>query len=117
MKLKNFIYLPFDYESYPETLRKHKVFCSFSLLEGGPVPLLEALACNLKVVGTDTGHIRDVLTSPRSYNIIPIDSNSTQASAAIKAALDDETNLNFDAGLYSYSSFSLHFKEILNSSS
>ena len=117
VELKNFIYLPFDYESYPETLRKHKVFCSFSILEGGPVPLLEALACNLNVVATDTGHIRDVLTSPRSYNIIPINSNAKQASAAIKAALEDESHLNFDSELYSYSNFSLHFNEILNTSS
>lgn len=70
--LPNFNYREFNFETYPYELSKHKVFCSLSDVEGGPVPLLEALVLGLNVVVTDTGSARDLLPSSIHSTIIPV---------------------------------------------
>ena len=87
--LKNFEYQLFSYENYPKMLARHKVFCSLSTLEGGPVPLIESLASGLKIVVTDTGHVRDVLSQIHDYNIIPIDAKVDVVVSALREAIAD----------------------------
>jgi glycosyltransferase involved in cell wall biosynthesis len=70
-------------------LARHKVFCSLSTLEGGPVPLIESLASGLKIVVTDTGHVRDVLSQIHDYNIIPIDAKVDVVVSALREAIAD----------------------------
>lgn len=113
IKLKNLDYLPFQYKSYPKILRLHKVFCSLSFIEGGPVPLLEALSCGLKVVTTDTGHARDVIQSPLPYNIIPVDSDAKKASFFLEMALNDNSKSYFDLNAFSYETFIIKLKDLL----
>jgi glycosyltransferase involved in cell wall biosynthesis len=70
--LTNFEYHEFNFPSYFEVLSRHKVFCSLSDLEGGPVPLLESLVAGLNVVVTDTGSSRDLVPKTQNSRIIPI---------------------------------------------
>jgi glycosyltransferase involved in cell wall biosynthesis len=113
IQLENLIYSPFKYNSYPEILRQHRVFCSFSFIEGGPVPLLEALSCGLKVVTTDTGHARDIIKSPLPYNIIPVDSDAKKASSFLEMALNDNSKSCFDLSALSYENFIIKLKDLL----
>lgn len=85
--LNNFQYKTFSYKEYPWILSSHRVFCSLSNLEGGPVPLIESLAAGLKVVATDTGHIRDVLSYREPYNIVPIDAKLDVVCSSLRQAL------------------------------
>jgi glycosyltransferase involved in cell wall biosynthesis len=115
IKLKNLIYLEFDYRTYPRILNQHKIFCSLSTLEGGPVPLIEALSCKLNVVVTDTGHARDVIRHPKDYNIIPVHSDYLQVSNAIRMALSDELIISNDMGQYSYENYISRIKKLIYS--
>ena len=89
--LDNLQYKNFSYEKYPQILGHHRVFCSLSTLEGGPVPLIESLAAGLNVVVTDTGYVRDVLISRKKYNIVPIDASAEVVSASLRQAISDST--------------------------
>ena len=91
LSLNNLDYVQFDYEIYPQVLAKHKVFCSLSNIEGGPVPLLESLASGLKVVVTDTGYVRDVLQEISNYNLLPIGPTLEEVSNSLNSALEDST--------------------------
>ncbi len=113
IKLKNLDYSSFQYSFYPKILRQHRVFCSLSFIEGGPVPLLEALSCGLKVVTTDTGHARDIIQSPLPYNIIPVDSDAKKASSFLEMALNDNSKSYFDLNAFSYETFIIKLKDLL----
>ena len=89
-KLSNLEYKNFIYSNYPEELGKHKIFCSLSKIEGGPVPLLESLAAGLIPVVTDTGYCRDVLPNEYLRFILPIESSLEEISVRIDSALKSE---------------------------
>lgn len=62
-KLANFRYLEIPYQQYVLWYRQMKVFLSLSLLEGGPISLLESMACGAIPIASDTGFARDVITN------------------------------------------------------
>ncbi len=60
--LENFTYYEnMDYEEYPRLYREMDVFVSPSFLEGGPVPLLEAMLSNIVPVASKTGFCPDIV--------------------------------------------------------
>jgi glycosyltransferase involved in cell wall biosynthesis len=60
-KLKNFEHHEFNLKSRNFFLSKASIFLSLSTLEGGPVPLIEAMSMGCRVVTTDTGFARDLI--------------------------------------------------------
>jgi glycosyltransferase involved in cell wall biosynthesis len=84
--LPNLKMMNFDWESYPQVLKRHRVFLSLSDVESGPVPLLESLSCGLNPVVTDTGTARDLLSDNRL--IVPTNPRSEQIDIALQFALD-----------------------------
>jgi glycosyltransferase involved in cell wall biosynthesis len=88
MPLNNFAFAEFDFESYPALLAQHKVFCTLSDLEGGPVPLLESLVAGLSVVATDTGTARDLIPPSCRKFILPINPTVEMISQAILGAIE-----------------------------
>ena len=52
-----------DYTNYPYFYNLMKVFVSLSIHEGGPLPLLESMACGCYPIVTSTGNAFDVLSS------------------------------------------------------
>jgi glycosyltransferase involved in cell wall biosynthesis len=85
--LKNFAYTEFEFETYPTLLAQHKVFCTLSDLEGGPVPLLESLVTGLSVVATDTGTASDLIPPPCRKFILPINPTVEMICQSISKAL------------------------------
>lgn len=59
--LPNFTYTDVSYEDYPALYQKMDVFVSTSYLEGGPVPLLEAMLSNIVPVVSATGFAPDLI--------------------------------------------------------
>lgn len=84
---RNFNFQDFQFSKYPANLRQHKVFCTLSDIEGGPVPLLESLISGLAVVATDTGTASDLIPIADASNILPINPDTTQITQAIHGAL------------------------------
>ena len=60
-ELTNFEYLEIPYSQYPDFYADLDVFISTSELEGGPIPLIEAMMCNVVPVATRTGHATDIV--------------------------------------------------------
>ena len=61
MSSGNIKYKRAKYSEYPYYYSQMSVFLSTSKLEGGPIPLLEAMASNCIPVTTDTGFAQDVI--------------------------------------------------------
>jgi glycosyltransferase involved in cell wall biosynthesis len=59
--LGNFEYREAKYSEYPNFYRELDVFVSASQLEGGPIPLLEAMMSNVVPVASNTGFAPDVI--------------------------------------------------------
>lgn len=59
--LANMSFVDLPFEEYLSVYRRHDRFLSASLVEGGPIPLLEAMAGQLIPVTSDTGFARDVI--------------------------------------------------------
>jgi glycosyltransferase involved in cell wall biosynthesis len=57
-----------------------------SSLEGGPLPLLEAMACGLVPVVTDTGWASDLIVNHKNGIIIPVEANVEVVKNSIKKA-------------------------------
>ena len=87
MKQSNFLYKEFNFENYSRNLSDHRIYCSLSDLEGGPVPLLEALVSGLNVVCTDTGTARDLIPKELVCNILPTNPDVDLIVLTIKNAL------------------------------
>ena len=113
LRCKNLQIIQFDYTSYPEFLAKHKVFCSLSKIEGGPVPLLEALSIGLIPVVTDTGTARDLMPKELTDLILPTNVTVDVVTKALRKAITRESKkLNLDVK-YSFAGFSNILKDLM----
>lgn len=59
--------LPFNIDNASELMRKASSLLSLSELEGGPFPVIEALASGTPVIATETGIAPDILTTQNGY--------------------------------------------------
>lgn len=62
LALPNFTYMQTEYKNYPQFYRQLDVLVSPAVLEGGPIPLIEAMMCNVVPVAGNTGHAPDIIT-------------------------------------------------------
>ena len=87
--LDNFEYVELPYEEYPRFYRSIDVFLSLSSLEGGPIPLVEAMYANVFPVTSDTGFARDIITHRVNGLLFPVDSHVSEISSLIRSAISD----------------------------
>lgn len=66
LSLPNFEYVETDYTDYPRYYAQMSVFVSASDLEGGPIPLLEAMMSNAVPVASNTGFAPDIINHGRN---------------------------------------------------
>jgi glycosyltransferase involved in cell wall biosynthesis len=97
IRLPNLVMKEFEYKLYPKELSNHHLFLSLSDNESGPVPLLESLACGLRVLATDTGTARDLIKNPNF--IIPISLEPLDIIGIIDRALSSPPPI-FDVAPY-----------------
>ena len=90
MKQFNFRYIEFSKESRNRYFSEAKIFLSLSNLEGGPVPLIEAMAMGIYPIATRTGFAPDLIKSKQSGILIPVNPEIKQVLSAIDQALDIE---------------------------
>jgi len=69
---ENFAYTKFDKESRSRIMSKAQVFLSLSKLEGGPVPLIEAMYMDVTPVATDTGFAKDFISDRVNGILLPL---------------------------------------------
>ncbi len=85
--LPNFTYYNnVPYESYPDLYNKIDVFVSPSLLEGGPVPVLEAMMSNCVPVASKTGFGPDIITHGENGFLFDVDASYQEVVPFIEKA-------------------------------
>jgi glycosyltransferase involved in cell wall biosynthesis len=92
--LSNLKIMPFDWETYPSVLRSHKVFMSLSLVESGPVPLLESLSCGLRVIATNTGTAPDLIN--HHGRVVPVTIQVEELEEILKKELEVSREVTFN---------------------
>lgn len=107
------------YKEKPALLNDCKFFLNLSLIEGGPVTLLEALACGCMSISKDNGFSNQVSIDipEKSFNIKNITSSDEISSEIIKIfeSKKEEFNNNFSKILEKNYSFKYLSKKIVKS--
>ena len=85
--LPHFKYVECSYKEYPEYYAQMNVFVSVSNLEGGPVPMLEAMFCNVFPVMSSTGFAPDLITQNENGILFDVESKPEQIINQIKSGL------------------------------
>ncbi|WP_303315773.1 glycosyltransferase family 4 protein [Flavivirga abyssicola] len=81
------------YESYPDLYSKMDVFVSPSLLEGGPVPVLEAMMSNCVPVASKTGFCPDIIEHGKNGFLFDIDAKYETVIPLIEAGFLLKANI------------------------
>jgi len=89
----NFEYLTLRYADYPAQYRRMDCYLSTSLLEGGPIPLVETMMCNLVPVVSDTGFAADLIRHGENGYIFPVDAGPDQVIALLRQALTNRSDI------------------------
>jgi glycosyltransferase involved in cell wall biosynthesis len=77
------------YEEYPTLYREMDVFVSPSFLEGGPVPLLEAMLSNVVPVASDTGFCPDLIdVGKNGFLFDPYEDTIEHIQSLVRQALE-----------------------------
>ncbi|TXE09500.1 glycosyltransferase family 4 protein [Gelidibacter salicanalis] len=76
------------YENYPEMYSKLDVLVSPSLLEGGPVPVLEAMMSNCVPVASKTGYCTDVINHNTNGFLFDVDATFEEVVPLIEKAFE-----------------------------
>ncbi|MFB9058134.1 glycosyltransferase family 4 protein [Mariniflexile ostreae] len=93
-KLPNFIYhKDIPYNQYPEMYSKIDVFVSPSILEGGPVPVLEAMMSNCVPVASRTGYCTDLINHGENGFLFDVDAEYKDVVPLIEKAFCLDTNV------------------------
>ncbi|MEL0457064.1 glycosyltransferase family 4 protein [Flavobacteriaceae bacterium SZ-1-7] len=94
LSLPNFIYhKEIPYESYPEMYSKIDVFVSPSLLEGGPVPVLEAMMSNCVPVASKTGYCTDLINHGENGFLFDVNASYENVIPLIEKAFSLRANI------------------------
>jgi glycosyltransferase involved in cell wall biosynthesis len=104
--LPNFFYLTIPYQQYPAEYRKFDVFLSMSTLEGGPIPLLEAMMCNAVPVASDTGFAPDLIRHGENGFLFDIDAPAQTIAWQIEAAFQLKCDVRSTVLPYDWNNFS-----------
>ena len=98
----NFDYSSPVYADYPDAYAKMDVFVSPSLLEGGPIPLIEAMMSNVVPVASRTGFAPDLITDGENGFLFEPGAPAEAICALIERAFDLDTDIRTTVERYSW---------------
>lgn len=101
----NFEYVTASYEDYPALYKRMTVFVSPARLEGGPIPLIEAMMENVVPVASDTGFARDIIEHGRNGYIFPVDSEIGHICDLVDRAFENRQNIRETAKHLTWENF------------
>lgn len=102
------------YDHYPAHFARLDVYVSVATLEGGPIPLVEALMSNTLPVVTRTGFAEELVTDGVNGFLLPVGVTVEAACAAIRAALaDPDTDVAQGTGALSWAGFGQRIAEAI----
>lgn len=111
--LSNLTYVETNYDNYPDYYRMMKVFVSTSFIEGGPIPLVEAMMAGAIPVVSNTGFANDLVENCVNGFVFNCDDDLQSIVEKIKYSF--QVN-KFERGLpysCSWDSFAVCFNQII----
>lgn len=113
--LPNFQYVePESYSEYPRLYAMMTVFVSTSNLEGGPIPLIEAMMSNVVPVVSNTGFAEDLIKDDENGYIFQIDADVDSIANLVDKAFLNKKNIRETVYQFSWKNFSLNIMKIIN---
>lgn len=110
----NFHYVTANHSEYPALYRKMSVFVSASRLEGGPIPLVEAMMCNVVPVASRTGFAPDIIRDGENGYLFDVDAPVEIIRAMIDRAFALETDIRRTVRQLTWRRFALEIISIAN---
>ena len=104
--LANFSYRSAPYREYPAIYETFDVFLSMSTLEGGPIPLVEAMMSNAVPVASRTGFAPDLIQHGKNGFIFDLDASAETIAEMIEDAFTLPGNVRETVERYSWDNFS-----------
>jgi glycosyltransferase involved in cell wall biosynthesis len=114
--LPNLSYVQVPYSEYPQYYAAMDVFVSPAKLEGGPIPLIESMMCNVVPVASKTGFAPDIITHGENGLLFEIDSSSEEISELIEQAFQIKSDIRKTVEHLSWKNFSLDIQKLIESS-
>lgn len=103
--LPNFEYVEAAYEDYPKFYSEMDVFVMPSRLEGGPIPLLEAMMCNVVPVSAVTGFAPDLIRHGKNGFLFDVDAPLGVISDLVDQGFGLDTDVRNSVINYSWKGF------------
>lgn len=111
--LSNFEYLESEYSDYPAFYRTLDVFVSPALIEGGPIPLLEAMRCNVVPVASRTGFAPDIIRDGENGYLFEVNAPTTNICMLIRRALQHQADVSRTVAQFTWDRFVADVRQYL----
>jgi glycosyltransferase involved in cell wall biosynthesis len=111
--LPNLSYVEAPYSDYPQYYAAMDVFVSPSKLEGGPIPLIESMMCNVVPVASRTGFAPDVIQHGENGFLFDVDSPAEEICKLIEQAYQLQADVRKTVEHLSWERFSLEIQSFL----
>lgn len=110
--LPNFTYVEQPYSQYPKFYEKLDVFLSVSHLEGGPVPLVEAMMSNVVPVASRTGMAPNIIDHGRNGYLFDVDAPIAEIADLIRQAIDSTSDVRTSVEHLTWQRFGLQVQKL-----
>lgn len=111
--LPNFRYVEAPYSEYPKWYQQMDIFISASRLEGGPIPLIEAMMCNVFPVVSNTGFAPDIIRHGENGFLFDVDASVETVSELIQQGMKMNVDVRKTVEHLSWKNFSLEVQKAM----
>jgi len=116
LAMKNFTYYEdLPYEQFAALYQQMDVFVSTSFLEGGPVPLLESMLCNVVPVCSRTGFCPDIIEDGINGYLFNAKDPASHVIDLIRKAFDIKINVRDKVEMHSWENYGNKIGGLFNS--
>jgi glycosyltransferase involved in cell wall biosynthesis len=111
--LPNFEYVEVPYSEYPGYYQRMDVFVSPAVLEGGPIPVLEAMMSNAVPVASRTGFAPDLVRHGENGFLFDVDATTAEICGLIEQAFELRADVRETVRGYSWEAFTRELLALL----
>jgi len=111
--LPHFRYVEVPYSEYPQLYQQMDIFVSASKLEGGPIPLIEAMMCNVFPVVSNTGFAPDIIRHGENGFLFDVDASVETIYKLIQQAMKMNVNVRKTVEHLTWENFSLEVQKAM----
>jgi len=104
----NFEYVEAPYSDYPRHYARMDVFVSLAQVEGGPIPLIEAMMSNAVPVASRTGFAPDLIRHGDNGFLFDVDASAETIATLVRSAFDSTADIRRSVTHLTWDRFAQH---------